>query len=546
MAKFTKEHAKEHLPDGSDAQHKMFVSAANKTADGGASDEDAIAAGKKAAANVKESAARTELQVMLAEVGKVLSSANEERIVKAKGHLEDVLGSLKTDKGTDPAADPIAEAARARSLQLMGLQESGSESADDAARGTWILGELYRLMGDEADEPDQLKQLQDAAGMVGDWIRAEAEEIGTDEDAEQVYSPYFGWEAKGVDQRHPSILPLQEAATTPIRPKVDGVLIQEAAVRRDGTVRVKIISEGWGTSGYYSQKLLKEKGPKVFTAGTQMYWDHPTRTEESDRPERSLRDLAAKLVTDAVYETHTAQEGGNGLYADAKVYEAFQPAVDELAGDIGVSIRALGQGHRGEAEGRQGVIVDDITEAASVDFVTVAGRGGEILPLFEAARARAREAHGNPSTPQEDHEVDLKEAEKLQASNARLQERLVLAEARDVIRDEVEKSAATLPQAVRARLVKTLTESKLPTTEKEGEQTLDRGKMVEAVAAAITAEQAYLAEIGVQEGKGRPRGLGGSGTDEPAEVDDDALAGSFRRLGMSESAAKFAVNLGRS
>jgi hypothetical protein len=541
LAKFNSSHAPDGLSEGA---KKMWVTAANTHFDAHQDEPGAKEAGDKAAKNVKESAGRAQVMLLLAEVGKVLSSANEDKVRTAHGHLEDVLGSLKsTDK-------PATESGRARSLELMGLQEAGSESADDAARGAWVLAELLRIMGDESDEPEQLAQLQTVYDGMAVWVREEAAEIGTDADEPADLSPYSGWEAKGVDSRHPSVIPLEEAATALVD-RSSLLSLTETAVRRDGTATLKLIAPGWAlTSGnYYSEAMLRDSGPEAFTAGTQMFWDHPTKTEESDRPERSVRDLAAKLVTDARYDA--AGTNGPGLYADAKVYEAFQPAVNELAGDIGVSIRAFGTGHRGDAEGRTGMLVDEFTEVASVDFVTVPGAGGEILPLFEAARARAREAQTtHPTTPTEDSDVDpvaLKEAQDAAKASAdraaRAEERLLQRDAVDIIVAEVAKPEVKLPQITRDRLVRSLSEAAPPLTEKDGERELDKAKLVESIGAAVKDEQAYLESLASANGAGRVRGFGSTETagEGTTEQNTTELTEAFADLGLSEAGAKLAA-----
>lgn len=167
--------------------------------------------------------------------------------------------------------------------------------------------------------------------------------------------------------------------------------LTEKALRRDGTAPVKLIAPGWGSSGYYPAEVLERDGPTLFRAGTKMYWDHPTVTEEMERPEGSLRNLAAVLVSDARWDGQGPE--GPGLYADAKVFEGYQQAVNEMAPHIGVSIRASGRAAQGEAEGRRGPIIQALTAAASVDFVTEPGAGGKIVQMFEAARSQSvREA----------------------------------------------------------------------------------------------------------------------------------------------------------
>ncbi|MDF5758604.1 hypothetical protein [Spongiactinospora sp. TRM90649] len=146
-------------------------------------------------------------------------------------------------------------------------------------------------------------------------------------------------------------------------------------------MRIRLIDAGWGSSGYYSREVLERAAKAgVFGAGMHMYLDHPTVTEQAERPERSVRDLAAVLTGPAVYDQ-------GGLYAEAQVFAPFQQVLAEQAEHIGVSIRAVGTAEPGEAEGRRGMLITELTEGVSVDFVTAAGRGGQIVEVLESARA---------------------------------------------------------------------------------------------------------------------------------------------------------------
>ena len=143
--------------------------------------------------------------------------------------------------------------------------------------------------------------------------------------------------------------------------------------------KVKVIESGWGSSGYYGASMLAEFGPKVFKAGTKVFMNHPSATESSDRPERDVHQLAGKLVSDAVFQE-------NGLYADIQFYSHYAPIIAEMAEDVGLSIHALGNAVEGEAEGRQGPIIESLVEdpLTSVDVVTVAGAGGKFVALLES------------------------------------------------------------------------------------------------------------------------------------------------------------------
>lgn len=160
--------------------------------------------------------------------------------------------------------------------------------------------------------------------------------------------------------------------------------ITEALTAAEGPGRflVQLITPGWGSSGYYSTETLRQAAAdRVFPAGTHMYIDHPTESETWERPERTLRDLAAVLLEDARWD-----ESLQALVAEAVVFSEWRRALSEMLEHIGTSIRAYAEAEQGEAEGRKGQIITRLTEGVSVDFVTHAGRGGKVLAILESAR----------------------------------------------------------------------------------------------------------------------------------------------------------------
>jgi hypothetical protein len=330
------------------------------------------------------------------------------------------------------------------------------------------------------------------------------------------------------------------------------VPLVERAVRRDGTIPVKLIQPGWGSSGFYPAEVLERDGPVVFPAGTKMYWNHPTLTEEAERPEGDLRNLAAELVSGARWEANGI--AGPGLYADAKVFGAYQDAVGELAPHIGVSIRAAGRAVAGEADGRQGRIVQQLVSARSVDFVTEPGAGGQIISMFEAARrgkgqegtmVRASTDNGELSK-QEDGmsealQTQLTEAQgqiaALQAANARLAEALVLRDARSLAAEVL--AEANLPEVTRRRLLSQVAGN--PPVGDDGQ--LDALTLRTRIQEAVTAETQYLAEAAGY-GAGRIQGVGGQ--QQGGQVDEAAVQArmkeAFQALGLSTQTAQLAVN----
>ena len=150
--------------------------------------------------------------------------------------------------------------------------------------------------------------------------------------------------------------------------------------------RARLIEgDRWGSSGWYGRDMLERDGPTVWPAGTQVYMDHPGATEQHDRPERSVRDLAGKITSTPVYEA-------DGLYADVEFYPHVAPVIEAMWEDVGMSIRASGTAESGERDGRTGPVITSLTEGVSVDVVTRAGAGGKLVALLESARATVAEA----------------------------------------------------------------------------------------------------------------------------------------------------------
>jgi len=171
--------------------------------------------------------------------------------------------------------------------------------------------------------------------------------------------------------------------------RAEFVPLLEKAANSDGIIPIRIITPGWGSSGYYPAAAL-EKAARLYTAGMHMYWNHPTVEEERLRPERDLRDLAAVLVEGGHYEQHPVH--GPGIYAKARIFGPYRDLVKEMGEHIGLSHRGTGTAKQGSAEGRTGSIIGEITAVESVDFVTQPGRGGAVLPMLEAARRQMETA----------------------------------------------------------------------------------------------------------------------------------------------------------
>lgn len=151
-----------------------------------------------------------------------------------------------------------------------------------------------------------------------------------------------------------------------------------------GRYRIRIIAPGRGSTGMYTAPNLAESAP-LFVPGTHMFFDHQTMTEDWERPERSVRDLAG------VFESGAEIMPDGSLEADIKVYPSVNGIIRERWADIGVSIN----GWSVEEIGPDGV-VPPLAGIQSVDFVTRAGAKGAVLEVLESdGHWRVK----NPPTP---------------------------------------------------------------------------------------------------------------------------------------------------
>lgn len=153
-----------------------------------------------------------------------------------------------------------------------------------------------------------------------------------------------------------------------------------ATRRGPGRILLTLISPGQGSSGDYTAEVLANAAAeRAFPRGTLGMIDHDTPSEAMERPEGSLRNLAIVLEEDAYV-------GENGaLQAEAKVATAWRDLVDDFHEHIGASIYASAEISVNESGQK---VVERIIPSPfnRTDLVTVAGRGGKIEQVLEAAR----------------------------------------------------------------------------------------------------------------------------------------------------------------
>ncbi len=162
------------------------------------------------------------------------------------------------------------------------------------------------------------------------------------------------------------------------------------------TANVIIIAEGMGNrrdKHYYGADTLHDAVLNHIFDGAQAYADHPSASEETDRPERSIRDLFGYYFDSRITESNgrvaisaklKIQEGQDwaiGLIKEAIEYSKKFP--DKVY--AGISINADGDVAPSEVNGQEVNYVHRITDAFSADVVTKPARGGKFLALIESA-----------------------------------------------------------------------------------------------------------------------------------------------------------------
>ena len=173
------------------------------------------------------------------------------------------------------------------------------------------------------------------------------------------------------------------------------------------TADVIIITEGLGNSrdkNFYTAQAIEDAVNAGVFEGAQSYADHPSKFDESNRPERSVRDLigyyfgsnlrtVADPKTGAQVKAYAAkfkiQEGCD--WAVGLIKEAIDYSSKFKGVYAGISINADGDTEPGNHNGEQVNLVKRITEAFSADVVTKPARGGKFLKLVEGASGAPKE-----------------------------------------------------------------------------------------------------------------------------------------------------------
>ncbi len=286
---------------------------------------------------------------------------------------------------------------------------------------------------------------------------------------------------------------------------------------------VAVIEPGWGNkrdNHYYPAEMLKECASAF--EGAKMYATNHVAEEKN-----VLTEVSQVLACPVGFTDSGAPIARIGIFNEDFATSIRNRAALDTLDSLHVSILANGLARPGfEQDGREGKIIESITDVASIDWVTSAGAGGRALQLAETdagekesnmakekdtlptGDTKTTESAGDP-TPDEIADivetVTVVETDATQPGDTGLQEEEGTADNQPTALSEDDVQAtlkeATLPDVSRARLA---------TAQYQDQSALDT---------AVANELAYIEAL---TGAGRP--LGQAVTDQKAQQPDkDAL-----------------------
>lgn len=148
--------------------------------------------------------------------------------------------------------------------------------------------------------------------------------------------------------------------------------------------RVRLITEGQGSSGFYTAEVLERDLPAAMPKGTKVYFDHMSEAEMDSGRARSMQNLVG------VFDSDPVVEGGEGFalvrfYENSPTYKDVPQFIAEAMDDIGVSIEI----HAGLI-GEGGVVEAlNFSPHNSLAIVTNPGARGRVEALAENFRTPA-------------------------------------------------------------------------------------------------------------------------------------------------------------
>jgi hypothetical protein len=262
---------------------------------------------------------------------------------------------------------------------------------------------------------------------------------------------------------------------------------------------VVLIQPGWGNARdnhYYNADILR-RDAEIFK-GVKMY--------ESDHraAEKSTRTWVSTVTDIAGFTDDGAPIARVSVHSRDFAERLLALNADGLLDKMECSILASGKARKGKVNGRQGHIVESITAAESVDWITRAGAGGRALSISESQEGAM------PETETEQNE-DIQESTFQEEAPDPTPGSLPTERVRELV------EATTLPEAARTRLL--------------AAEYAEEASLQEAIQAEVT----YIKEL---TRSGQPFGQGRSTVTQPEPATEETRLAKFneimRSVGISE------------
>jgi hypothetical protein len=314
-----------------------------------------------------------------------------------------------------------------------------------------------------------------------------------------------------------------------------------------GELTVKVIQPGFNKSRerfYPAETLRRDFG--VFK-GSKMFADHQTESETKSRPEGSVHNWVANLGDVWVESDGTIM--GKAVVIDPP-FKAKLDALNEkgLLSEMGVSIRAVGEATQQTIEGTKTKYVESFLAARSVDFVTYAGAGGQVMAIESSSLADENDVDLMTEAQLRSRRPDLvliienkKESTNVKTLEQQLQEAQTENKQLKAKIEATEKDGRK--QVAAAELSKLLTESKLPdVAAKRIQKQFAEAENTDGMKEAIDAESEYIKSISPVK---KNLGVAENGNTEESEAGKTKpnLVESFKALGLTEEEAKIAAKV---
>jgi hypothetical protein len=298
---------------------------------------------------------------------------------------------------TEEEEDAVREAGTIKAVGEPSPEPNGEpvEEADLAEAGKRL----------SAAQLDKLKGAQDVIGQILEWANYSDKEKPAPEEGDEKGNAAAS--APENVTKDAGDVPAKEAAATDAAiPPTErfaesasghalSMALEEAALGTDAVplhLDVALIRPGWGNprDGHYYPADVLKRDASVFI-GSKMYESDHKQSEKSTRTWVSTvtgitgyTDDGAPIARVSVHSADFAQR-----------LQALN--ADGLLEKMECSILATGKANPGNIGGKKGRIVESITSADSVDWVSRAGAGGRALNLAETDSQEAAETNSAPA-----------------------------------------------------------------------------------------------------------------------------------------------------